>query len=53
MNLSDDTKLTVAHPFHMYMAGKWHDIQKYVFDNKIVQPFKQVFRELYVKPKRK
>ena len=49
MNLSDDTKLTVAHSFHMYMAGKWHDIQKYVFDNKIVQPFKQVFRELYVK----
>lgn len=49
MNLSDDTKLTVAHPFHMYMVGKWHDIQKYVFDNKIVQPFKQVFRELYVK----
>ena len=49
MNLSDDTRLTVAHPFHMYTAGKWHDIQKYVFDNKIVQPFKQVFRELYVK----
>ncbi len=48
-HLSDDTKLTVAHPFHMYTAGKWHDIQKYVFDNKIVQPFKQVFRELYVK----
>ena len=49
MNMSDDTKLTVAHPFHMYKTGKWHDIQKYVFDNKIVQPFKQVFRELYVK----
>ena len=49
MNLSDDTKLTVAHSFHMYKTGKWHDIQKYVFDNKIVQPFKQVFRELYVK----
>ena len=49
MNLSDDTKLTAAHPFHMYTADKWHDIQKYVFDNKIVQPFKQVFRELYVK----
>lgn len=47
--LSDDTRLTVAHPFHMYTAGKWHDIQKYVFDNKIVQPFKQVFREFYVK----
>lgn len=49
IELSDDTRLTVAHPFHMYMVGKWHDIQKYVFDNKIVQPFKQVFRELYVK----
>lgn len=49
IELSDDTKLTVAHPFHMYKVGKWHDIQKYVFDNKIVQPFKQVFRELYVK----
>ena len=49
IKLSDDTKLTVAHPFHMYKTGKWHDIQKYVFDNKIVQPFKQVFRELYVK----
>lgn len=49
IKLSDDTKLTVAHPFHMYKTGEWHDIQKYVFDNKIVQPFKQVFRELYVK----
>lgn len=49
IKLSDDTKLTVAHPFHMYKTGEWHDIQKYVFNNKIVQPFKQVFRELYVK----
>lgn len=49
ITLSYDTKLTVAHPFHMYKAGVWHDIQKYIFAGKIVQPFKQVFRELYVK----
>ena len=47
--MPDDTKLVVAHPVHMYKAGMWHDVQKYVFDRKIVQPFKQVFRELYVK----
>lgn len=46
---SDDTLLTVAHPFQMYKQGMWHTIQKYVFDNQIIQPFKQVFRELYVK----
>lgn len=46
---SDDTLLTVAHPFQMYTQGMWHTIQKYVFDNQIIQPFKQVFRELYVK----
>jgi hypothetical protein len=46
---SGDTLLTVAHPFQMYKQGMWHTIQKYVFDNQIIQPFKQVFRELYVK----
>jgi len=46
---SGDTLLTVAHPFQMYTQGMWHTIQKYVFDNQIIQPFKQVFRELYVK----
>ena len=49
MQLADDAKMTVAHPFQMYTAGKWHMLQKYVFDHQIIQPFKQVFRELYVK----
>lgn len=44
-------KLTVAHPLHLFKSGKWHVFQKYLFDNKIVQPFRQVFRELYVKAK--
>lgn len=52
-HISDDknTKIRVAHPLHLYRSGCWHSIQKYLFDNKIVQPFRQVFRELYVKTK--
>lgn len=52
MQLADDAKMTVAHPFQMYTAGKWNMLQKYVFDHQIIQPFKQVFRELYVKQKK-
>lgn len=33
----------------MYKEGHWHEYQKFLFDNQIRQPFKQVFRELYVK----
>ncbi len=42
-------KLAVAHPLHLFRSGKWQDFQKYLFDHKLVQPFRQVFRELYVK----
>lgn len=31
------------------MEGHWHEYQKYLFDHAIIQPFKQIFRELYVK----
>lgn len=47
--LMGKTSLKIAHPYHIYMDGHWHEYQKYIFDNEIVQPFKQVFRELYVK----
>ena len=43
------TKLKIAHPYDIYMDGHWHEYQKYLFENEIIQPFKQVFRELYVK----
>ena len=46
-----DAKLMVAHPLHLYRSGYWHSFQKYLFENKIAQPFRQVFRELYVKTK--
>ena len=44
-----EAKLTVAHPLHLYRSGNWRSFQQYLFDRKILQPFRQVFRELYVK----
>ncbi len=44
-----EDKLLVAHPYDLYVSGCWHDYQKCLFENQIKQPFKQVFRELYLK----
>lgn len=41
--------LRIAHPLDLYRQGVWHGYQNYLFDNCVRQPFKQVFRELYVK----
>ena len=49
LSLKKGSKWFVAHPFDMYTAGVWRDLQKKIYDRKIVQPFKQVFRELYLK----
>ena len=46
-----DARLTVAHPVHLFHSGRWHEIQKYLYEHQIIQPFRQVFRELYVKTK--
>ena len=47
--LAADTQLRVAHPYDLYAEGSWRDWQKLLFDRKLVQPYRQVFRELYVK----
>lgn len=44
--LSENTK--IAHCVDLYNSKQWTAYQRYCFENKIVQPFKQVFRELYV-----
>ncbi len=44
-----EDRVKVAHPFALYSDGHWADYQRYLFDRQLVQPFKQVFRELYVK----
>ena len=47
--LRSDDVLTVAHPFMLWRAKVWQDYQTYCFRERVIQPFKQIFRELYVK----
>ena len=46
-SLKDEQSLVIAHSYDMKIAEVWGDYQKYIFDNQLIQPFKQVFRELY------
>lgn len=41
-------ELRLAHCTDLYYAGIWSSFQQYCFDEKLKQPFKQIFRELYV-----
>jgi hypothetical protein len=45
--LAADEKLRVAHPHDLHVAGEWHLWQRDAFARELVQPFKQIFRELY------
>ncbi len=40
--------LRLAHPHDLFVSGGWRDWQHDVFASERIQPFKQVFRELYV-----
>lgn len=44
-----DHGIRIAHPYDLYRSEDWAEYQKYIFANKLRQPFKQVFRELYLK----
>jgi hypothetical protein len=46
--LRDASPVRIAHPFDLYTLGTWLDCQRYAFEQKLVQPFKQIFRELYL-----
>jgi HEAT repeat protein len=46
--IKPDEKLRIAHPHDLLVGGQWHLWQKHLFQSERVQPFKQVFRELYV-----
>ncbi len=51
--LESNQRLRVAHPYDLYQTGCWAEYQKLFFTRQQEtgrkQPFKQVFRELYVK----
>ncbi|QXP59963.1 DUF4132 domain-containing protein [Olleya sp. HaHaR_3_96] len=46
--LATDDLLLIAHASHLYKATEWDIYQKYLFAERLTQPFKQVFRELYL-----
>lgn len=43
------SRILIAHPYDLYAGGQWQAYQKLLFEKQLKQPFKQVFRELYVK----
>ncbi len=47
--LPPHTKLTVAHPYTLFSLGVWREYQAYLYEHKVKQAFRQVFRELYIK----
>lgn len=46
--ITENDQLVIAHPLHLYESGEWSSYQKDLFDRQVKQPFKQVFRELYL-----
>lgn len=46
--LNEENSLRIAHCVDLYQHSVWSDYQHYCFKEKLVQPFKQIFRELYV-----
>lgn len=46
--LAEDDVLLIAHASHLHQSVAWDLYQKYVFAERITQPFKQIFRELYL-----
>lgn len=46
--VDDDEQLLIAHPLHLYESGQWSLYQKDLFEKQVKQPFKQIFRELYM-----
>ncbi len=41
-------ELVIAHPYHLWQRRQWLAWQERLFKLQMVQPFRQVFRELYV-----
>ena len=41
-------QVRIAHPFDLFKSKAWSQWQKDCFTNERLQPFKQIFRELYV-----
>ncbi|MEH7074942.1 DUF4132 domain-containing protein [Neobacillus drentensis] len=47
-SIQDTDEIFISHPVHLYESGVWSDFQHDLFARKVKQPFKQIFRELYL-----
>jgi len=45
--LTASDQVIIVHPYDLITKKCWSDYQKHLFHEKIIQPFKQVFREYY------
>ncbi|MDM5190624.1 DUF4132 domain-containing protein [Bacillus sp. DX4.1] len=48
LQIDADETAILAHPYHLYEAKQWRAFQHDLFEKEMKQPFKQVFRELYL-----
>lgn len=46
--IPDNARLRLVHPYDLWQTGEWHRWQHDCFRRERIQPFKQLFRELYV-----
>jgi hypothetical protein len=46
--VASDEALRIAHPYDLFHSGRWDRWQRDCFLRERIQPFKQVFRELYL-----
>jgi len=47
ISLNENQTFRIAHCHDLHKNKVWTDFQRYSFNNKLKQPFKQIFRELY------
>lgn len=46
-DIAAEAKLRIAHPYDMMQTGEWSGYMKLLYQQKLIQPFKQVYREYY------
>lgn len=46
--LGNQDELSIAHPYDLFTTQEWHHWQRKCYTEERTQPFKQVFRELYL-----
>lgn len=46
--IKTESQLRIAHAYDLFQSGEWHHWQRECFLAERIQPFKQVFRELYL-----